>query len=63
MIGHLYYSHIDEIVNLELHSHLNTVFIHLMYFDNKFSLLEARDTAPLDDLALAMNLNLEPKQS
>lgn len=63
VVGHLYYSHIEEIVNLQLHAHLNTVFIHLMYFDNRFSLLEARDTAPLDDLAQAMNLNLEAKQS
>lgn len=63
VIAHLYYSHIEEIVNLQLHSHLNTVFIHLMYFDNRFSLLDPRDTAPLDDLAVAMNLNVEPRQS
>lgn len=63
VIGHLYYSHIEEIVDLQLHPHLNTIFIHFMYFDNRFSLLEARDTGPLDDLAQAMNLNLESKQS
>ena len=30
-----------------------------MYFDNKFSSLKAKDIVPLDDLAQAMNLNLE----
>ena len=62
VLGHLYYSHIEDVSELQLLPYLNTVFIHLMYFDNKFSLLEAKDTVPLDDLAQAMNLNLEPKQ-
>ena len=30
-----------------------------MYFDNKFSSLKAKDIVPLDDLAQAMNFNLE----
>ena len=63
VLGHLYYSHIENVSELQLHPYLNTVFIHIMYFDNKFSLLEAKDTVPLDDLAHAMNLSLEPKQS
>mgnify|MGYP002804141940 FL=1 len=63
VLGHLYYSHIEDVSDLQLHPYLNTVFIHIMYFDNKFSLLEAKDTVPLDDLAHAMNLSLEPKQS
>ena len=63
VLGHLYYSHIEDVSELQLHPYLNTVFIHIMYFDNKFSLLEAKDTVPLDDLAQAMNLSLEPKQS
>lgn len=62
VLGHIYYSHIDELSELLLMPYLNTVFIHLMYFDNKFALLEGKDTVPLDDLAQAMKLNLDPKQ-
>ncbi|XP_046863677.1 MOB kinase activator 2-like [Xenia sp. Carnegie-2017] len=58
VLGHIYYSHIEEVSELQLHPYLNTVFIHLMYFDNRFCLLDVKDTAPLEDLALAMNLNL-----
>lgn len=48
--AHIYYSHFDTVVELELVAHFNTSFQHFMYFVKEFSLIEAVELAPLSQL-------------
>ena len=50
VIAHLYQAHFKELTCLKLHGHLNTLFQHFMTFNKHFTLLEERETEPLDDL-------------
>ncbi|KPP66219.1 hypothetical protein Z043_115304, partial [Scleropages formosus] len=53
-LAHLYGTHFLEVVQLQLHPHLNTLFVHLITFGWEFGLLEAADTQPLEDLFSAL---------
>lgn len=50
VIAHIYQSHFKEIVLLQLHGHLNTLFQHFMTFSRKYNLLEDKDCEVLDNL-------------
>ena len=54
--AHMYYAHFNDFANLELHSHLNTVFMNFIMFHQEFNLLDPKETAPLDDLIHSMGL-------
>ena len=54
--AHMFYAHFNEFVNLDLHSHLNTVLMNFILFHQEFNLLDPKETAPLDDLIQTMGL-------
>lgn len=56
VLAHIYHSHFKEIVLLNLHSHLNCIFAHLVLFNDKFKLMEDKEVEVLHDLAIALKL-------
>ncbi|XP_013786393.1 MOB kinase activator 2-like [Limulus polyphemus] len=56
IIAHIYQAHFREILLLNLHAHLNTIFSHFMLFAQQFNLLEASDTEVLRELATVLKL-------
>ncbi|EHB17870.1 Mps one binder kinase activator-like 2, partial [Heterocephalus glaber] len=50
VLGHIYWAHFKETLALELHGHLNTLYIHFILFTREFSLLDPKETAIMDDL-------------
>lgn len=53
VLAHLYHGHFREILLLELHSHLNTLFSHFTLFNTQFGL---NNDDVLRDLAVALKL-------
>lgn len=56
VLAHLYHSHFRELVLLNLHSHINCVFAHLSVFNNRYQLIELRETEILQDLVVALKI-------
>ena len=56
VIAHLYHSHFKELVLLHVHTHLNTVFVHLTVFNDTFHLIDEKETDVLEDLVVALKL-------
>lgn len=54
VLAHIYSSHFKETLALELHGHLNTLYIHFILFAREFSLLDPKETAVMDDLTEAL---------
>lgn len=50
VLAHIYSSHFKETLALELHGHLNTLYIHFILFAREFNLLDPKETAIMDDL-------------
>ncbi|XP_043915608.1 MOB kinase activator 2 isoform X2 [Protopterus annectens] len=50
VLAHLYCAHFKETVALELHGHLNTLYIHFILFVREFNLIDPKDTSIMDDL-------------
>uniref|UniRef100_G1P786 MOB kinase activator 2 n=2 Tax=Myotis lucifugus TaxID=59463 RepID=G1P786_MYOLU len=50
VLAHIYSSHFKETLALELHGHLNTLYIHFILFAREFNLLDPKETAVMDDL-------------
>ncbi|CAD8067097.1 unnamed protein product [Paramecium primaurelia] len=48
--AHIYHSHFQHIMALELEYHLNTCFKHFIYFIDEFKLVEDKELAPLAEL-------------
>ncbi|CAH1785938.1 unnamed protein product [Owenia fusiformis] len=61
IFAHVYHAHYKELVLLSLHGHLNSVFLHFMIFNRKFSLIDQKETEILDDLVKALKNGLLPK--
>ncbi|CAG0898019.1 unnamed protein product [Cyprideis torosa] len=57
VLAHLYHEHFKEILLLGLHQHLNSVFIHLILFNQEFKLVEDKEIEVLDDLVEALQLS------
>lgn len=55
ILAHVYYAHFKELVLLDLHSYVNTTFLHLIVFNDVFQLMEHKETEVLQDLRVAMN--------
>ncbi|XP_027886569.1 MOB kinase activator 2 [Xiphophorus couchianus] len=53
-LAHIYWSHYSEVLALDMHPHLNTLFFHLTLFCQQHSLLEPEDMKPLQDLINAL---------
>lgn len=56
VVAHLYAAHFKEVVLLGLHAHVNLTFAHLTALQNRFSLIEPKETEVLKDLEVALKL-------
>lgn len=59
VVAHLYHAHFREVVLLSLHAHLNCVFAHFVLFNEKFRLVDDKETEILHDLVLALKIHPE----
>jgi len=50
VLTHVYRSHWQHLVELQLHPHFNTLVYHVMLFSKQFKLVDARDSDLLEDL-------------
>ena len=50
ILAHIYFHHFLDFRRLQLHDGLNTLFLHLVYFVEEFSLIDHKDISLLDDL-------------
>ncbi|CAB3370052.1 MOB kinase activator-like 2 isoform X2 [Cloeon dipterum] len=62
VVAHMYHSHFKEIMLLKLHSELNSVFTHIILFNERFHLIEDKETEILQDLATALRVHSEPPE-
>ena len=64
MLVHIYHAHYENVVTLNLHGHLNSLFTHFMVFNLKFDLIEDREADILQDLLKALIKHLpDPNQN
>ncbi|XP_065070901.1 MOB kinase activator 2-like isoform X2 [Rhopilema esculentum] len=56
VLGHIYTSHFNNILELGELLVLNTVFVHFMYFQMEHNLIDAKELQSLEDLVQAFNL-------
>lgn len=56
VLAHLYHAHFREMVLLQLHGHLHSLFAHFTLFNYQFSLVDPKDAEVLQDLAVALGL-------
>ncbi|XP_064480413.1 MOB kinase activator-like 2 isoform X2 [Ornithodoros turicata] len=56
VLAHLYHAHFREMVLLQLHGHLHSLFAHFTLFNYHFSLVDPKDAEVLQDLAVALGL-------
>ncbi|TPX57506.1 hypothetical protein CcCBS67573_g09245 [Chytriomyces confervae] len=52
---HMYSAHVHQIQVLNLQSHLNTLFAHLLCFGREFDLLERKDLVSVQDFVSALD--------
>uniref|UniRef100_A0A6I8N3I1 MOB kinase activator 2 n=1 Tax=Ornithorhynchus anatinus TaxID=9258 RepID=A0A6I8N3I1_ORNAN len=50
VLAHIYSSHFKETLALELHGHLNTLYIHFILFVREFNLVDCKETTVMGDL-------------
>lgn len=56
VLAHLYHSHFREMVMLSLHTHLNSVFTHLIILNDCYHLIDDRELEILFDLVNALKI-------
>lgn len=56
VLAHIYQAHFREIVLLNLHTHLNSIFCHFWLFNDHFKMVEEKETEILQDLAVVLKL-------
>ncbi|XP_029441327.1 MOB kinase activator 2-like isoform X2 [Rhinatrema bivittatum] len=54
LLVHIYSSHFRAVLALELHPHLNTLYLHLLLFCAEFRLLECGEMAASEELTTAL---------
>uniref|UniRef100_A0A8C5WF63 MOB kinase activator-like 2 n=1 Tax=Leptobrachium leishanense TaxID=445787 RepID=A0A8C5WF63_9ANUR len=54
LLGHIYTCHFKTVVQLELHPHLNTLYLHFLLFCAEFHLLDSKELASSEDLTTAL---------
>lgn len=57
VLAHVYHAHFREIVHLNLHSHLNCLFSHLVLFNDHFKLVDEKELEFLVDDVYQMNIS------
>lgn len=50
MLAHLFSTHYQDAITVEIHPHLNTLFTHFITFSHTFRLLDPSETAPIDEI-------------
>jgi len=50
VLSHIYRSHWQHLVELQLHPHFNTLVYHVMLFSKQFALIDAKDSDVLKEL-------------
>ncbi|XP_041052976.1 MOB kinase activator 2a isoform X1 [Cetorhinus maximus] len=50
VLTHIYWAHFKETVALELHGHLNALYMHFMLFIREFNLVDPKETLVMEDL-------------
>ena len=55
VLAHIYHSHFKEIVLLQLHAHLNAVFVHFVEFSLRFHLVEEKELEVSTDKTALVN--------
>ncbi|KNC55854.1 uncharacterized protein AMSG_11298 [Thecamonas trahens ATCC 50062] len=48
--GHIYHTHLQHIIALDQELHLNSVFLHLIFFIQEFKLVEKKELEPLNEV-------------
>jgi hypothetical protein len=56
VLAHIYHSHFKEIVLLQLHAHLNAVFVHYVEFNLRFNIVDDKELEVLHDLIVALKI-------
>ena len=54
VVAHIYHCHFREVALLGLHVHLNCVFAHLTLLNQRFNLIDSKETEILGDLEAAL---------
>ncbi|GAB1864956.1 MOB kinase activator-like 2 isoform X2 [Camponotus japonicus] len=54
VVAHIYHCHFREVALLGLHAHLNCVFAHLTLLNQRFNLIDPKETEILGDLEAAL---------
>ena len=64
VLAHIYHCHFKEIVLLQLHAHLNAVFVHFVEFSLKFQIVEEKELEVSPKFPFIWNnLAYQPKSS
>lgn len=50
VLSHVYLSHWQHLVELQLHPHFNTLVYHVILFSKQFELIDAKDSDVLEEL-------------
>ena len=50
VLAHIYHSHFERIIALQLEAHLNTLFVHFICFALEHDLIERKELAPMASL-------------
>ncbi|XP_054709656.1 MOB kinase activator-like 2 isoform X2 [Uloborus diversus] len=56
VMAHIYHVHFKEILLLNMHAHLNALFSHFTLFNERFKIVDEKETEILGDLAVALKL-------
>ena len=56
VLAHVYHNHFREVMLLTLHAHLNCIFAHFTLFNERFKLIDDKETEVLHDLVVALKL-------
>ena len=54
ILAHIYLHHYHDMLQLQTHDILNSLFLHFVYFNQEFRILEHKDLAILEDLMIKL---------
>ena len=54
ILAHIYLHHYQDMLQLRAHDILNSLFLHFVYFNQEFHILEHKDLAILEDLMIKL---------
>eukprot|EP00300_Choanocystis_sp_HF-7_P010680 c17085_g1_i1.p2 GENE.c17085_g1_i1~~c17085_g1_i1.p2 ORF type:complete len:135 (+),score=31.05 c17085_g1_i1:462-866(+) len=57
VFGHVYHSHLADVQSLDLEPHLNTLFLHFVFFIEEFKLVNKKELEPLAEVIARLKAN------